>query len=113
MTKGGFCVKTDSLKEFFTEKLSYMGLNEKEIADFNEFWIPLLSEKPYAFIYFYDQDRIDREAPLTVSPKPDTVIRVYFDHKLLDEPVETKPQKLKEGKRKGFTVVEWGGRRYK
>ncbi len=115
-TDSGFVVSTENLESFFKEKLAFLGLNEKEIADFNEYWIPELTSggKPYVFISFYSQERIDAEAPLKVSPKPDTVIRVYFEHILLDEPIEVQEQVLVKGaQRKGFTVTEWGGLRYK
>ncbi len=108
----GFVVKTDDLPEFFDGKLAYMGMNAKEINDFKEFWIPLLSKGKYYCIRFYSQEEMDKAAPLEVKPKPDTVIRIYFESKPLDKPVEIKKQKLKKGSaRKGFTVIEWGGRR--
>ena len=47
--------------------------------------------------------------PLKVSPKPDTVIRVFMDFKPLDKKIEIKEQKLTKQTRKGFTIVEWGG----
>ena len=109
----GFVVESKKLQSFFEEKLALLGLNKKEIADFTEYWVPELSGKKYVFITFYSQKRIDEEAPLTVSPKPDTVIRVYFDHKKLDKKINVKPQTLTSTERKGFTVVEWGGKRYK
>jgi len=109
----GFVVESKKLQSFFEEKLALLGLNKKEIADFTEYWVPELSGKKYVFITFYSQKRIDEEAPLTVSPKPDTVIRVYFDHKKLDKKINVKPQTLTSPERKGFTVVEWGGKRYK
>ncbi len=111
----GFVVKAEEIGAFFTEKLLILGLNEKEIADFNEFWVPELTKsgKPYIFVTFYSQERIDREAPLKVTPKPDSVIRVFFDHAELDAPIQTKEQVLLPAERKGFAVIEWGGRRYK
>lgn len=111
----GFCIPVVELNMFFKEKLSKLGLNEKEIADFNEFWIPSIEKegKPYVFITFYDQARIDKEAPLKITPKPDSVIRVYFDHKVLDAPINVEGQELTANERKGFAVVEWGGRLYK
>lgn len=111
----GFCIPVVELNMFFKEKLSKLGLNEKEIADFNEFWIPSIEKegKPYVFITFYNQARIDKEAPLKISPKPDSVIRVYFDHKVLDAPINVEGQELTANERKGFAVVEWGGRLYK
>lgn len=109
----GFVVETADLESFFEEKLAILGLNDKEIADFTEFWIPELQGKEYIFINFHSQEKIDAEAPLTISPKPDSVIRVYFDHKKLDSKIEVKEQKLTPATRKGFAAVEWGGKRYK
>lgn len=109
----GFVVETKNLQKFFDEKLKILGLNEKEIADFTEYWIPELQGSKYIFITFYSQERIDEEAPLTVSPKPDSVIRVYFDHKKLDKKITVEEQILTPAQRTGFAVVEWGGKRYK
>lgn len=114
-TTEGFVVETKNLESFFNEKLQILGLNKKEIADFNEFWIAEINKeaKPYTFITFYSNQKINEEAPLTVSPKPDSVIRVYFDHLGLDQPIETKEQELTPATRSGFAVVEWGGRKSK
>ncbi len=109
----GFVVQTKKLEAFFEEKLALLGLNEKEIADFNEFWVPELQGKKYVFITFHSQQRIDEESPLVIEPAPDTVIRVFFDHKKLDKKIKVKPQELTAPERKGFTVTEWGGKRYK
>ena len=46
---------------------------------------------------------------LNVTPKPDTLIRIFLSIKKLDSPIEIKEQKLEHVERKGFTVVEWGG----
>ncbi|MBN1523107.1 MAG: hypothetical protein JW904_01385 [Spirochaetales bacterium] len=108
----GFVVKTSDLAGFFTEKLSYMGLNKQEIKDFNDFWLPILNKGNYYYIHFYSAQAIDEAAPLTVTPKPDSVIRVYFDSTPLDAPIKIPAQTLEKGVRKGFTVIEWGGRRY-
>lgn len=109
----GFVVETKNLQAFFEEKLAILGLNEKEIADFTEYWVPELQGKKYVFITFYSQERIDSEAPLKISPKPDSIIRVYFDHKKLDQKITVKEQVLTPAARTGFAVIEWGGKRYK
>ncbi len=41
----GFVVETKKLQKFFEEKLAVLGLNEKEIADFTEYWVPELQGK--------------------------------------------------------------------
>ncbi len=109
----GFVISKNQVSQFFDMKLGYMGMNAKEIADFKEFWVPLLGDKPYYFITFIDQAAVDQYAPLTVSPKPDTAIRVFFDYKGLDAPTRVQPQQLKAGVRNGFTLIEWGGRLYR
>lgn len=111
-SKEGFIVLTTELTDFFKEKLNILGLNENEISDFLDFWIPILSKDKYYFIYFYDKQSQDDSAPLIIDPKPDTIIRVFFDSKPLSQPIDIEEQKLIRVERKGFTVTEWGGMRY-
>jgi hypothetical protein len=106
----GFVVAERNVESFFDKQLRTMGLNKKEVADFKEFWVPYLSGDDYYFITFIDQADFDKYAPLTVSPTPDTVIRVFFDYKALDKPIKVLEQNFETPKRNGFTVVEWGGR---
>jgi hypothetical protein len=106
----GFVVKQSEVASFLSETLPKLGLNEKEKADFMEAWLPQFSSSPYYFITFLDQSAIDRIAPLQVSPKPDTVIRVLMDTKPLEKPINVvEPEFKKVPQRSGFTVVEWGG----
>lgn len=108
----GFVVAADTVDGFFDEKLEYMGMNATEIADFKEFWVPRLAEDPYYFITFVPQEEFEAYAPLTVEPAPDSVLRVFFDYKGLEEAVEVVEQELETFEREGFTVIEWGGRLY-
>jgi hypothetical protein len=48
-------------------------------------------------------------APLTVTPKPDTIIRILMDFKALEKPEPAVGYPIRTPERKGFTVVEWGG----
>jgi hypothetical protein len=108
----GFVVARESLGPWLSGKLAYLGLEPREIRDFSDYWLPILSSTPYTFLRFYPRERIDREAPLEVSPAPDTLIRVFFEHVGLDAPVPVREQALEAGPRRaGFSVVEWGGRR--
>lgn len=68
----------------------------------------MLEENEYNLISFQSDTYTDR-AKLTVSPAPDTVIRVFMTWMPLDEPVEIPPQELDAPERTGFTLVEWGG----
>jgi hypothetical protein len=109
----GFVVARADLAGFFRARLAELGLNAAETADFLAYWLDALPAYPWYQFYFFDQARIDREAPLDISPAPDTVIRVFFDYRGLDDPVQVAPQVLSAPARRGFTVVEWGGRKYR
>ena len=106
----GFVLKKANVKSKMKKLLARTGLNEKETADFLDFWQAKLEEKPYVFVTFVSQTEFDRVAPMTVSPAPDKKIRVFMEYQPLDFPVGVRPLKIETPTRNGFTVVEWGGR---
>lgn len=91
------------------KQLSQLGLNQKESADFMEFWQPKLPKTPYIRLTWLNTKDMDTLAPLNVSPKPDTSIRIFLEFEGLDQPVKLIPQTLSAPKRNGFTLIEWGG----
>jgi|GEM_PF-5860139 len=103
-----FCVSSEDTADFLREKLTHIGLNAREVNEFVIYWLPILKNNQYNQIIF-QTEQYAAEIPLTIAPAPDTQIRVFMAYKPLSEPVETKPQILPRYKRKGFTVVEWGG----
>ncbi|MFA5069988.1 MAG: hypothetical protein WC528_01790 [Patescibacteria group bacterium] len=105
----GFIVAKKDVGVFLSEKLIALGLNEKEVGEFKDFWLPKMSEKPYYFITFVDQNVFNELAPLKVTPQPDRIIRVFMDYKPLDAPISVEPLEISTPERSGFTVVEWGG----
>ena len=107
----GWVVAKDDLNKFFDNKLKQLGLIQKEINDFKEFWIPTMTKnnKPYYFVTFLPRKKIDQLAPLSITPKPDTIIRVMMDYRELDQKEEAVGFKIKTPQRKGFVAVEWGG----
>ena len=105
----GFCVSGADTEKFLLEKLSFLGLSEKETADFTEFWLPHMKNNAYNIITFRGEDYTDN-AVLDISPRPETVIRVFMTVKPSDKYVDIASQKLEKApERSGFTVVEWGG----
>jgi hypothetical protein len=108
--KTGFIVKAKNVNKFLDEKLVKMGLNNKEIADFKDFWLPKMKAYPYYFISFLQTEELNKIVPLKISPKPDSLIRVFMHFDGLQQPVEVQSQTLKPERRTGFAVVEWGGR---
>jgi hypothetical protein len=105
----GFVVAVQDIHNFLIEKLTKLGLNDKEQADFIEFWEPRMTGAPYFFVTFMGNKVMDEIAPLTITPRPDSIIRILMDFTPLQEPITVEGYNIKTPERKGFTVVEWGG----
>lgn len=104
----GFCIPGGDSAAFLEAALDALGLTRREANEFIVYWLPMLEENEYNLISF-QSDAYTDHAKLTVSPAPDTVIRVFMAWMPLDEPVEIVPQELDAPERTGFTLVEWGG----
>ena len=104
----GFCIKGSNSEMFLQESLVRLGLNAAESAEFMEFWLPYLEKNPYNLISFQGTPYIE-SAELSITPKPDTIIRVFMAFTPLQEAIEIPPQEFIPPERLGFTVVEWGG----
>ena len=104
----GFCVKGEDTKDFLEQSLKTLGLNEKEVDEFTDFWVPKMKDNTYNVICFQTTQYTDHSY-LLVTPQPDSMIRVFMSWYGCDEYVEIEPQSLQASERTGFTVVEWGG----
>lgn len=112
---GGWIVSKDAIYTLMQEKLKEIGLTAKESDDMTSYWVPKMMEKnmPYYRISFLQTGDMNNFIPMNVSPRPDSIVRVFLDWKpLASKPsVALAPQKLERMQRKGFTLVEWGGLR--
>ncbi|MBE6864965.1 MAG: hypothetical protein E7495_10480 [Ruminococcus flavefaciens] len=104
----GFCVAGSDTESFLKEKLTYMGLTEDEMNDFIVYWLPLMEHNKYNLISFQGDVYTD-SAKLDITPKPDSLLRVFMSYVPLENAVDIQPQQLETFERNGFTVVEWGG----
>ena len=107
----GFVVSKNNYIEFLEEKLDYVGLTNKESADFISYWLPYMNEYEYCQVSF-QMENYEEQVKLDFSVKPDNELRVFVAFKGLDKPIEIEEQDLSyyNGfERTGFTVVEWGG----
>jgi hypothetical protein len=104
----GFCVSGDETEQFLRNKLTFMGLNQKELEDFIEFWVPFMEKNPYNKISFQFENYTEN-AKLTVNPEPKSILRVYMVFQPLDEFDRVEEQALTKFERTGFTLIEWGG----
>lgn len=104
----GFVVKGEDTKAFLQEKLAFMGLTPREYNEFIVYWLPLMKDNKYNLISFQGEVYVN-SAELRVTPKPDSILRVFMAYKEIDKPINIKEQEIKSFERKGFTVIEWGG----
>ena len=104
----GFCVSGRDTAAFLEGALGYLGLTDREANEFLIYWLPRMEGSAYNLISFQTAAYTDH-ARLTVSPQPDTVLRVFMAFRPLPEPVDIAPQALTAPVREGFTLVEWGG----
>lgn len=107
--KEGFYVTKDNAIEFLEEKLTVIGLNDKERNEFIMYWLPILEKNGKSLVYFELTDSRENYNRLIINPKPDALLRMAIHVKKVDKKTNIKEQKLPSFERKGFTAVEWGG----
>ena len=104
----GFCIKGSDTAEFLRWALSEQGLTPREYNEFIVYWLPLMQDNAYNIISFQGEI-YEQIAPLTITPAPDSIKRVFMTYYPSDSEKEIPPQTLTGFDRSGFTVVEWGG----
>ena len=108
----GFCVPGADTAAFLEDALAQLGLTRKEANEFIVYWLPQMEQNPYNLLAF-QQEAYTEAAKLTVTPTPDSILRVFMAWKPLEKPVDIPTQELPTFERHGFTVVEWGGAKVK
>ena len=104
----GFCVPGSETAAFLEDALAQLGLTRAEANEFIIYWLPQMEQNAYNLISF-QSDAYTDAAKLTITPQPDTLLRVFMAWKPLTKAVEIAPQTLTAPERTGFTAVEWGG----
>ena len=104
----GFCVAGSDTAAFLEDALDRLGLTRREANEFLVYWLPRMEQNPYNLISF-QTDAYTDHARLTVTPEPDSLLRVFMAWKPLESSMEIPAQDLPAFSRDGFTVVEWGG----
>lgn len=104
----GFCVPGGDTAAFLEDALARLGLDRREANEFIVYWLPRMEPNPYNLIAF-QADAYTDHARLTVTPEPDSVLRVFMAWKPQESPVDLPEQSLPAFERAGFAVVEWGG----
>lgn len=104
----GFVVRREDTVSFLQTTLASIGLTPREYNEFIVYWAPKLMANPCNKITFVQKQYTDA-AKLTISPEPDSILRVFMAYAPAPPDLQLKPQTFYPFVRKGFTVVEWGG----
>ena len=110
--KDGFYVEKDNAIKFLEDKLTTIGLNDKERNEFIMYWLPKLEENGKSIVHFDLTDELQKENEMIINPKPDSILRVHINIKKVNNKTNIKEQKLPTFKRSGYTAIEWGGTIY-
>jgi len=105
----GFVVEKEKIKSLLDTILPKLSLNKKEANQFTKYWLSVLPDSPFYFVGIVSTSSLDSIAPLSILPKPDTIIRVTLYFEALDNKISLPQPQIVPIKRQGFTVVEWGG----
>ena len=106
----GFYVTKDNAIKFLEEKLSYIGLNDRERNEFIMYWLPILEKNGKSVVYFELTEERNAFNKLNIKPNPDSLLRVAIHvKKVSSKPNNLKEEKLVKFNRSGFAAVEWGG----
>lgn len=116
--KHGRTVKYDDIEQFLSQKLDAMNFNQKEKADFLEYWLP---EFQPGFIYsisFKFNEEFAPYAQLDFKIKPEKIFRVFMEahQRPLSTPISYDPSSPTQNNNKylqifdrgsTFDVLEW------
>lgn len=105
----GFYVEKEQSAQFLENKLTEIGLNDRERNEFIMYWLPKLEKNSANLVHFVLTDELQEHNQLQITPTPDSLLRVHIYIK--PAKVKTSPtlQKFDKFERRGFTAVEWGG----
>ncbi len=102
----GWVFGAAALESGFTDLLVAYGFTGRELSDFLDYWIPLLTDAPYYGVYPLAADAL---VTLDIRPAPDHLRRLWLLLEPLQAPVSVPPPALPAPlPRDGFTAVEWG-----
>ena len=104
----GFYVTSENAIEFLEEKLSYIGLNDRERNEFIMYWLPILEKNGKNLVYFELTNERNSYSKINISPKVDSMLRIAIHVKRVNSEVNIKEQKLTKFNRVGVSGVEWG-----
>ncbi|KQC06761.1 MAG: hypothetical protein APR55_04665 [Methanolinea sp. SDB] len=103
----GYIIHATDREQDMASMLGQYGFNGKECTDFIDYWDEYLSDDVDYVFYPQEIDAVNEVMPLSITPTPDEVFRIWF----YAGPFETVPEMVMNPEmivRDGFHVVEWG-----
>lgn len=104
----GWVIHSDTREEQFRTILSEYGFNEREIADFVEFWKEKLDSGIDYVMYPQLPAVVNSAMPIQVSPEPAHSFRLWFAFETFQGNTPALPV-ISKMDRRGYMLVEWGG----
>ncbi len=102
-------VRGEEAESFLDRVADAYALNAKERTDFVSYWIAQLGRNPYSLVQLIPESEYAAYAKMSVTPEPDTTIRLFMVFMRTAEPRAVGAPQLAQLTRRGYTVVEWGG----
>ena len=102
----------EEITKFYNNILYKIGFNENEANEFIDYWVPRLTnniDTKFILVKQFSREYLDYEMEIIIEPKPDSMLRVEFLYKGIDNKIEIEEPKIEEFKREGYFSVEWGG----
>ena len=104
----GWVIKTTELENFFNNNLSLSGFNQKEVSDFIEYWIPLLTNYNYYEIYPQYKTQLDEMIDIEFSDIPNNFFRLHYVIIGIDNDKQLPVPQIESAIREKYYAVEWG-----
>ena len=105
----GFFVKSENSIEFLENKLSEMGLTDREANEFIMFWLPIMEQGGDNLVHFHFTDDRQMQNKIYIEPAVDSLFRISIEIKKTDKEIKIKEQNIEKFERYGFSALEWGG----
>ncbi|MEA3476509.1 MAG: carboxypeptidase-like regulatory domain-containing protein [Candidatus Cloacimonadota bacterium] len=105
----GWCILQKNLKNELNNLLSKTGLTQNETNEFLDYWLNRLQVYKYYKIFPVVNQQLDEFVELDITPQPQTIFRIWFFFQGCDKFEALPSPQIKNFKREGTTVIEWGG----
>lgn len=107
------CLRGADAGDWLLRALARVGLSPREATECAVFWALRCAAHPWVLVTFLPQHELDAVAPLTVTPRPDTTLRVFLVIEGAREPragaTDALPPAVEVARKGVYVCVEWGG----